>query len=184
MRRFSHFGTTSLFTSALLCASLGCSKIQEKLGEKAAEALLESQTGNKVDIQTNDGKLAVKVTDDKGTTMTLAASDKLPDDFPKSVPIYPGAKVQATLAGKSETKEGGFMVTLSSPDPTANVGAFYKDASTKGRKQILEMTTPGGQTASWQTADGYHVTAVVSRDASNQTVIVLHGARDNKSPKQ
>lgn len=176
--------TPSVLVVAASLSMLGCDTIKEKLGEKAAEALIKSQTGENVDIDTKDGKLSVKMTDEKGT-VTLGANTKLPDDFPKSVPVYPGAQVEASLAAKSDKGEGGFMVTLSSPDPVAKVGAFYKDASSKGAKLLIDATTPGGRAISWQTTDGFDVSSVINGESSTgKTTILLQGNKSAAKAKK
>lgn len=168
----------------MLYVLLGCSKIKEKIAEKmtekAAEAVIESKTGEKVDIDQKDGKLRVQSKDGKGTF--VVGENKVPDDFPKNVPVYPGAKVESSMAGTGAQGDTGFMLTLSTPDPVEKVGAFYKDAATKnGGKQQLDMQTPAGHMVSWQTSDGISASVVVSGDSGeNKTSIMLQAGTKKK----
>jgi hypothetical protein len=183
MRHQHHFHRVCAFAafSALASALGGCSRIREKLvekaTEKAAEKMIEAQTqekGVKVDIQTQDGKVVVTGKDGKAVTF---AADKMPADFPKSVPIYPGAKVLGSMTSEAKQGVGGF-ITLSSSDPPEKVSAFYVDASSKGKSKTLDMQTPAGHMITWETADDFEASAVVSPapttgSASGQSQIVL-----------
>jgi len=159
----------------LISALTGCDKIKERLGEKAAEALIQSQNGEKVDIDTKDGKLSVKLTDKDGT-VTIGATDRLPNDFPKSVPVYPGAKVEGAVDARSDKEQGGFIVTLSTPDPAAKVSAFYKDAASKGKLILSQTAAADAQAYAWETADGVTANAVVKGEPG-KTLIVLQGGK-------
>src|SRR5689334_5423927 len=85
-----------------LCAALllaisplaGCRRIQEKLAQKAAEKALEGTTGGKVDV---DGQnITIKNADGKGT-VAVGPGATVPADFPKDIPIYPGAKIMMAV---------------------------------------------------------------------------------------
>ncbi|MFN7996206.1 MAG: hypothetical protein U0Q18_21525 [Bryobacteraceae bacterium] len=52
--------------------------------------------------------------------LLLMAQAKLPSDFPKDVPIYPGATVRQAGATAKE------MVILETPDPKEKALSFYK----------------------------------------------------------
>lgn len=169
---------------AMLYVLVGCSKIKEKIAEKmsekAAEAVIEAKTGEKVQIDQSDGKVRVQSKDGKGTF--VVGENKVPDDFPKNVPVYPGAKVESAMAATGGQGDSGFILTLSTPDAADKVAAFYKDAASKnGAKQLLDMQTPAGHMVSWQTTDALSASAVVSGDASeNKTTIMLQASAKRK----
>jgi len=56
-----------------------------------------------------------------GTTVTSGDSVKLPDGWPTSVPIYPGAAVRSAM-----TTPGTQTVMFATRDPVAKVVDFYK----------------------------------------------------------
>ncbi len=168
------------FSAALLLmvptlALTGCDSLKErltrKLSEKAAETLIESQSGEKVEIDSKAGTMRVQSKDGKGT-MTLGIDTKVPDNFPKSIPLYPAAKLMTAMGGTTDKGDGGFMLSFTSADSVEKVGAFYADAAAKGAKKVMDMATPVGRTVSWQTADGVTASAVVNVDQGTTTLVI------------
>ena len=107
----------------LTCALLLLSTVAacKSTKQKVEETVLEDQTGNKIKL--TEGGLVM--TTDAGT-FALGAGSKVPDDFPKTVPVYPGARVN--MAGRSPGLNGKMAWTLSleSDDDAGKVGDFYK----------------------------------------------------------
>lgn len=169
--------------AALAAASLlllpftltGCDSLKERLtrkfSEKAAETLIESQSGEKVEIDSKAGTMRVQSKDGKGT-MTLGIDTKVPDNFPKSIPLYPEAKLMTSMGGTTDKGDGGFMLTFTSADSIEKVGAFYAAAAAKGTKKVMDMGTPAGRMLSWQTADGVTASAVVNVDQGTTTIVL------------
>lgn len=106
----------SIVISMLICSTLtGCDKMAEKATEVAIEKALESETGANVDIDTNnDGKITITTEDGTITTdnedeqltykdadgnVMLAAGEsvKIPDDFPKDVPLPTNFNPNSTM---------------------------------------------------------------------------------------
>lgn len=79
---------------------------------------------------------------DKGTfTSTSGENAKVPEGFPKDVPIYAGAKV---LASSSMPEQNTYMVQLESKDTLENVGAYYKkEMAAQGWKEESSMSQAG-----------------------------------------
>jgi hypothetical protein len=69
-------------------------------------------------------------------------SGKIPDDFPRNVPVYPGAKVVGTMAihADSGTKHG-YVVWLETVDPFQQVNGYY-DGALQGFEKRTD-TGPG-----------------------------------------
>lgn len=113
-------------------------KINEKIGENIAEGLLGKVTGGKVDIKEDGNQVTYK--DEKTGESTAYGEDlKLPDDFPKSILIYPGVKI----GGMTITKQGNpsAWVMFSSADGPKQVVDWYtKEAKAKGWTQESSMT--------------------------------------------
>src|SRR2546423_15480504 len=95
--------------------ALGCSKIKDKITEKAMEkaGIEKGEDGKTLTVKGADG-------------LTFGNSQKVPDGFPPEVPIYPGAKVMASAtspgaggaAGASGQGSGPtYSVTLTTNDP-------------------------------------------------------------------
>jgi len=107
-------------------------KINQKIGEKVAEGILEKTTGGKVDIK--DGGEQVTFKDNKTGTVSAYGEDvKLPDGFPKSVPMYPGAKISGVTL--NQEKEQSAWVMYTAGDDVKKVVDWYgqqtKDAGWK-----------------------------------------------------
>jgi hypothetical protein len=113
----------SLLLVSLICLgaiAAGCNK------EKAAEKAAEKATGGQVDIDSKTGQVNMKQKgpDGKETEVQLGQNTTLPADFPKSVPVYPGAKIMASVS--ISQGENGHMLTLSTQDSVGAVLEFYK----------------------------------------------------------
>lgn len=111
----------------LVVVGVGCgsptAQLEQKIGDKIAEGIVEKSTGGQVNI--DSGKDKVTFTDKKsGTSMAFGESLKLPDDFPKDVPIYPESKVKGILNLKQDGQ--GLNVTLESSDSYNKVGDWYR----------------------------------------------------------
>lgn len=119
----------SIFIGALALPLLGAScfnlqaSVTDKLAEQATEKILEGATGTK-DVEINGDE--VSIVGDDGQTINIGSS-QLPEDFPKAVPLYSGATVEASFSTGSG-EEGVWTVTFSSTDPVTTVNNFFKDA--------------------------------------------------------
>lgn len=115
-----------LITAVLVVACLfvsGCGGCQKKTSEKLAEKMIESQmakNGVKGEVNISDDKVSVK-TKDGATTVAYGKSVKVPDSFPKDVPVYDGAMVITAM-----TVPNGFNLQLQTKDGLEKVAEFYK----------------------------------------------------------
>ena len=87
-----------VLAAASALPTVGCKRLAERAAEKAEEKAIEKQTGGQVSINGQKGTMTI-VTD--AGAMTMGELAKIPEDFPKNVPIYPGSK--PTVAVKSAT---------------------------------------------------------------------------------
>jgi hypothetical protein len=161
-----------LFLVSVMALGTGCQKIRErfmeKAAEKAAEKAIEAQTGQKVDLENNGEGFMVKGKDGKAT-VAVGPSVKLPDDFPKSVPVYPGAKLTAAMTNDANGKQA-HVVMFQTPDKATVVGDYYK-ANLKGFKQTVDMNM--GQTrmlALSDKANNVEVSLMISTEGDHTNV--------------
>ncbi|TAN37939.1 MAG: hypothetical protein EPN23_03760 [Verrucomicrobia bacterium] len=118
---------------------VGCGK---KAHESIAEKIIEHQmakdgvkghvdiSGNKVTVETKDGT----------ASYAAGAGTKVPDTFPKDVPVYGGASVLASVSVPD-----GNNLTLETKDGAEKVIAFYKSKLTgTGWHEELAMNQPTG----------------------------------------
>ena len=165
--------TRRLLVASLVVAaalpSVACRKLAERAEERAIEKSLEKSGGGQVNIDTKKGSLSI-VTD--GGTFQMGAGAKIPDDFPKAVPIYPNAK--PAFAAKSTDPKGksAWSVQMETPDSKDQVVAYYK-SNLGGFTQ--QTTADMGQSAMqvWESAQ-YEVTLVVGGDNPKTTSISLN----------
>lgn len=117
MRKSATFLAISLVVTLAGCKSPA---------EKEAEKSVAETTGGQAKVDEKTGSVEVKTKDKDGreTNVQFGPNSKVPDDFPKSVPIYPGAKLMSTVSladGKN-----GHLVTLSTTDEPKTVVEYYK----------------------------------------------------------
>jgi hypothetical protein len=132
---------------ALALTASGCGKLREKLFEKK----VEQATGSKVTVD-ESGRVNLLSKDDAGheTHVQFGDGTSLPADFPKAVPIFPGAKVIAVV---SMGRKDAYLVTLDTTAPAEDVSAYYKknlkgfkgeSDIALGKTRMLTLAEPGG----------------------------------------
>lgn len=117
-------------------ASFGCKSPAEKEAEKAVEQTTGGQA--KVDEKTGTVEVKTKDKDGRESNVQFGPNSKIPDDFPKNVPVYPGAKIMSTvsLAGG----KNGHLITLETADEPPAVIEYYKK-NLIGFKNDSELTS-------------------------------------------
>jgi len=157
--------------TAVAAASSGCKSAAERAREKAEEKAIEQQTGGQVTLNHDKGTMTI-VTD--GGEMQLGVGSSIPADFPKSVPVYPGAKVE--LAAKSTGANGkpAWSVQLETGDAKDKVLAFYRSGLT-GFTKATDMDMGDSAMSVWQSPQ-YDVTLLIGAGADQKTSITLNAA--------
>jgi len=125
--------TTSLIVSfaIVLLMGAGCNPVQQakdqvnqKIGEAAVAGVIDKASGGKVSADVVNNQMVFK--DNKtGDMMAYGEDVKFPDDFPKDMPIYAGAKAVALTISKQADK--GTSVTLKIADDVQKVTSWYAD---------------------------------------------------------
>ncbi len=85
-----------------------------------------------VDKGGNDGQ--VTFTDDKGNRSSFGASQEVPDDFPKAVPLPDDAKLTGSIFGESDGKSGWTLTYESSKDVADFAKAYRSSLEDAGFK--------------------------------------------------
>jgi hypothetical protein len=151
-----------------LVAVAGCKSSHDKA--QASPAATTQQSEGKVQLVEG----GIVLTTDAGI-VALGANTKIPDDFPKTVPVYPGAIVN--LAGRSAGAQGkpAWTLSLETGDEQAKVVAFYASglaASAAAFKKNSDLNLGDTQMSVWQSAP-YDVTLMITAGAENQTTITM-----------
>jgi len=191
--RASFKWTIAIALAIVVALPLGCG-CRQKVADKTIEKVIETQAkkdGKDVDVKMNsadgsmtitskDGKEKVDMkSDDKSFSIqtkdgTMVAGDaaKLPESFPKDVPVYPGAKptLVSTMAG-NETFTANFDIA----DTLENVSAYYKkELAANGWKEQQVISQAGDQPMQMlnYTKEERMVMVTVTRDG-DKTVLSL-----------
>lgn len=103
-------------------------KVGQAIGENMLEKAIEKGTGQKADVNAEDGSVSIKT--DSGT---FAASEtgtiKLPADFPTDVFTYPDAKITFAISTPANVASGttaSYMVAYTVNQSIADATAKYK----------------------------------------------------------
>jgi hypothetical protein len=159
----------ALLVVASALPSVACRKLAEKAEERAIEKSLEKNGGGQVSIDSKKGSLSI-VTD--GGTFQMGAGAKIPDDFPKAVPIYPNAKPAFAARSTDPKGKSAWSVEMETSDSKDQVVAYYK-SNMGGFTQ--QTTADMGKSAMevWQSAQ-YEVTLIIGGDNPKTTSISLN----------
>jgi hypothetical protein len=92
MKKTFVLGLVILSTAVVFSACTTKKTLQEKAGEKVVEKMIESQTGAKVDIDSQGDNITIK-SEDGQTQYSSGGQAKLPDNFPKELIVVNDAKI-------------------------------------------------------------------------------------------
>jgi hypothetical protein len=109
---------------SVLVLMMGCGsreKAEEKVAEKIVEKAIAAQTGKKVDIDIDKESMQIK-TEDGEMTLTSGESAKIPDTFPKDIPIYKGFVLDMAM----EVPDG-HSLSFTTGDDMPEVAKWYVD---------------------------------------------------------
>ena len=153
-----------IVVAALAVPSMGC----KRLAERAEERAIEKGTGGQVQIDDQKGTFTV-VTD--AGTVTMGSSATLPDDFPRSVPIYPHATPSFAAKSRDGKGKAAWSVMLETADSKDQVAAFYKSSLT-GFTQASTMDMGQSTMSVYQSAK-YDVSLMIASESKVKTAITL-----------
>jgi len=158
---------------AVAFLGLGCGAAVEKASEKAVEVAIESagdgQSGAKVDIQSQSGTISIKTAEGEAS---FGAGTTLPADFPKDVPVYPGANVVSAIAANDNGRAGHHLV-METADGADKVVDFYKSNAPAGLTAKAEMNAGGSRTLMLTNADESRTVAVMANAQGGKTRFTL-----------
>jgi len=124
--------------------------IFSKIGLTFMKKGIEQKTGISMDAT---GKNMTIKDDKTGAEINIGTEGKIPADFPKDFPMYPGAKVEGNISGAENKAGKGFWIILSTTDEAAKVTAFYEANLPKSGWEI-GSTMNIGTSATWEISKG------------------------------
>ncbi len=144
--------------------------------KKIMSGAIQQKTGvetNLNDIQ--NGKL--EFTDPKTGAKLNIGGNKIPTDFPKDFPIYPGTTVTSSLSGNQTGNGNGFWLTLTTDDSTEKVTSFY-ESNLKTNGWTLNTTQGAGVGTNWVVSkdklSGY-LTIDRPQDQNQTSILIVLG---------
>lgn len=148
---------TVLLISALAAGGCGDSKTYN------------GPNGEKVTVSKGGDSVEVNTTGQDGSKVQISTGEKgiaLPGDFPKDVPVYPGARVLSSM-----NSNDGVMITLQTADPAEKAEAFYvKELKAQGWTTESTVKLPQGTNYA-NKKENRNLT--VSINGSDKTMIML-----------
>ena len=109
----------------ILVLASGCfgQNIAEKIAEEAIEKAIESDSGENVDIDLDDGEMTIE-SDDGDVSIGMGAD--LPDNFPDNVPVYPDMEIISSWSVTEDNKDS-YSINGLTEDAGSDVFAWYKE---------------------------------------------------------
>jgi len=132
-----------------LDAKTGSMSIKSKDGDKDVEVKIEdggmtikSKDGEVVSMSSDDGETFTMTTGAGKASVAVGQGAKIPEGFPKDVPVYAGVKIHMASA---DPDGGSFSVQAMSDDPPEKIAEFYKKEMKANEWVEAEgMVTTGG----------------------------------------
>jgi hypothetical protein len=157
-----------VFSLVLANCSGESEKITTQKGEEAmTEKSIESSSVEKVDVDVSGETVKIK-SKEGNVTISGGANVSLPDQFPRDIPIYKGAKV---LHSMESIEDKAFSVSLTTKDNQATVVEYYtstmksQDWEEKGLMELptqkILMYAKGNRNANLVIASGEEQTQII-----------------------
>jgi hypothetical protein len=154
-------GVTVGFGAASHYGNFGGSKVAERMVEVGL-----AKQGVKARLDTAEGKLTME-TKEGSATYAVGGDVKIPNDFPKDVFVYGGAKVVSSM-----TMPKGCHLTLQTKDSADKViNAYKREMTAADWKEESSMNQSGVSMLSYKKSE--RTAAVVVMTADNKTTVQL-----------
>jgi|GEM_PF-3883120 len=118
------------FLAATVLLGAGCNpfaSVQQKTTDAIVEKAIESQTGQQVNVDSNENTVTYQG-QDGGGTIHIANGAQYPKNFPQEIPHYPGATDISVIAMQGDMV---FMASLRSTDEANTVANWFEDTLTQ-----------------------------------------------------
>ena len=147
---------SALFIPVILAALLatGCQPSNTYKSEDGTVVVERNEKGEATRVRVKGAE--------SRTASYQAGTEGLPTDYPKDVPVYPGAKVTSSLAGSDKNKEGS-MVTFESSAALTDLAAYYRN-QLEANGWMIRSSMAVGQTLVIQSAKEHRTLAINIQD--------------------
>lgn len=132
-----------------LDSKTGSMTIKSKDGDKDVEVnikdggmTIKSKDGEVMSMSSKDGETFTMKTADGKASVAIGKGAKIPDNFPKDVPVYAGIEINMASADPAGQT---FSIQAMSDDPPEKIAEFYKkEMKANGWVEAQGMVTTGG----------------------------------------
>jgi hypothetical protein len=163
---------------ALALVGAGCTNPITAAKQKVTESVVASVTGGKVKMDSEEGG-ATFTNPETGAKMAIGEDLKIPDTFPKDVPIYVGAKAKAVVMGDDGQK--GATISLQTADAPKMVIDWYEKTLTgAGWKQTSTFNANGSYLNVYQKENARMAITVASDSGSSGSSITVVRSEEKK----
>jgi hypothetical protein len=138
MKKTIFLGIVILSTAMALSACTPQKTINQKVGEKIAENMIEAQTGGKVKIDSQGENVTIK-SEDGQVQYSAGGQAKLPDNFPKELIVVGDAKI--IMSSSSEKSSSVSYVT--NDEQSVIVEKYISGLTGSGWKKESEINVSG-----------------------------------------
>lgn len=150
-------------SSVFLLMGAGCGQTAVETG---TEAQINAGLKGNGSVDINDNTYNYKT--NTGDTFSVGENVKIPDDFPKDVPVYPEAKVVTAMITGAD---GGASLTMTTPDVVEKVGAWYAD-QLKDWTKAATYSYAGGETRQY-TKDKATISLSMTAESGLTTITII-----------
>jgi hypothetical protein len=129
------FLATSMLGAVIVLSGCWPFPSKDEIGQKIVEKAIESQTGGKININTDKGTVDINT---KDGSLSTGKEVKIPENFPKDIFVFSDAQVVFAMSGTSGEKSYSISYfTASTPE---DAFAKYKEEMvSKGWQKESEM---------------------------------------------
>jgi hypothetical protein len=155
-------------------------------GTNFLKSTIEKTTGIKVENGKNGEN--VSVVNQKTGESVEPGEGKIPVNFPKDFPLYPGATPGGSAVGSEEITGKGFWLLLESSDPLSKVTAYY-DEQLEGKGWTIEERNTLGDGSTYKVKKEKLIGNIIiswnNKDAKTTILITLEPTNEkNPAPQE
>jgi hypothetical protein len=154
---------TAAVTLLVAASAAGCKRSSDR-----EKGVAQEETG-RVALEPEKGTLTV--TSEAGSISGTGDLPSVPDDFPKTIPLYTGAHVYSAAKSSGPDGRPSWMVTLDTGDAKDKVVDFYK-ANMAGFKLANSMDMGDTSMCVWQGSQ-YDATLMANVEPDQKTRFTL-----------
>jgi len=160
--------------------------IKSSIGQGFFKQMIEEKTGVKIENGKNGNGMAI--TDKKtGESLTIGEG-KIPANFPKDFPLYPGATPGGSAVGSEKATGKGFWLLLESKDALSKVVSYY-DEQMEGKGWTVEETNTLGDGSMYRVKKEKLIGTLIlswdKKDAKTTILITLEPTNEgNPEPQE